>query len=247
MAPPELRYVDAFDPTPFYFSNLKSEPFRKAVWAMYEKYQPEMTQVEYLNMTEYAEGMKGVRILRAHVQDWWHFYLGWKLCLSKREQLTKLLGCFDTVIHNRRMMRQFDHILVTHDDERQHALEIVPDANVEAPPFLLMDLRAVYALAAYSPGAADHLCRFPAAHPERRGVALVHRESLSFGKAERAGSTACGGGFGSLQRYEGFDARSWGRVSRVCGRLARGVRSYARLHHADHSRAAASATKVLEA
>jgi glycosyltransferase involved in cell wall biosynthesis len=139
MAPPELRYIDAFDATPFYFSNLKSKPFQKAVRDMYEKYRPEMVQVEYLNMAEYAEGMKGVRVLRAHVQDWWHFYLGWKLCLSKRERLTKLLGCFDTVIHNRKMMRQFDHILVTHEDERRHALEIVPGASVEALPFLLMD------------------------------------------------------------------------------------------------------------
>lgn len=139
MAPPELRYVDAFDPTPFYFSNLKSEAFRKAVWEMYQKYQPQLIQVEYLNMAEYADGMKGVRILRAHVQDWWHFYLGWKLCLSKRERLTKLLGCFDTVIHNRRMMKQFDHILVTHEEEAARAREIVPSATVEAPPFLLMD------------------------------------------------------------------------------------------------------------
>src|SRR5260370_40138175 len=85
MAPPELRYVDAFDPTPFYFSNLKDERFRAAVREMYERHRPEMIQVEYLNMAEYAEGLRGVRLLRAHVQDWWHFYLGWKQCLSKRE------------------------------------------------------------------------------------------------------------------------------------------------------------------
>ncbi len=139
MAPPELRYVDAFDSTPFYFSNLKDERFRQGVRDMYQRHHPEMIQVEYLNMAEYADGLEGVRILRAHVQDWWHFYLGWKQCLSRRERITKLLGCFDTIVHNRRLMRQFDRILVTHDDERMHALEICPEAVVEALPFLLMD------------------------------------------------------------------------------------------------------------
>jgi len=140
MAPPELRYVDAFDSTPFYFSNLKDERFRQAVRDMHQKYQPEVVQVEYLNMAEYAAGLSGVRLLRAHVQDWWHFYLGWKQCLSRRERVTKLLGAFDTVIHNRKMIRQFDRILVTHDEERIHCLEICPGATVETLPFLLMDM-----------------------------------------------------------------------------------------------------------
>jgi glycosyltransferase involved in cell wall biosynthesis len=138
-APPELRYVDAFDATPFYFSNLKHEGLRQAVRRLYQQYRPEMIQVEYLNMAEYADGLQGVRVIRAHVQDWWHFYLGWKQCLSRRERVTKLLGCFDTIIHNRKMMRSFDRILVTHDEERQRALDLVPDAYVESLPFLLMD------------------------------------------------------------------------------------------------------------
>jgi glycosyltransferase involved in cell wall biosynthesis len=139
MAPPELRYVDAFDPTPFYFSNLKDERFRQGVRDLYDRHHPEMIQVEYLNMAEYADGLQGVRILRAHVQDWWHFYIGWTQCLSSRERITKLLGCFDTIVHNRKMMRQFDRILVTHYDERGHALELCPESVVEALPFLLMD------------------------------------------------------------------------------------------------------------
>jgi glycosyltransferase involved in cell wall biosynthesis len=139
MAPPELRYVDALDPTPFYFSNLKDERFRQGVRDLYDRHHPEMIQVEYLNMAEYADGLQGVRILRAHVQDWWHFYIGWKQCLSHRERVTKLLGCFDTIIHNRRMMRRFDRILVTHEEEKIHALELCPDSVVEALPFLLMD------------------------------------------------------------------------------------------------------------
>ncbi|GEM_PF-2596344 len=139
MAPPELRYVDAFDPTPFYFSNLKDERFRQGVRDLYDRHHPEMIQVEYLNMAEYADGLAGVRVLRAHVQDWWHFYIGWKQCLSRRERVTKLLGCFDTIVHNRRMMRRFDRILVTHEEEKIHALEICPESLVDALPFLLMD------------------------------------------------------------------------------------------------------------
>lgn len=139
MAPPERRHVDAFDRTPFYFSNLKDSRLRKAVLDMYHTHHPEMIQVEYMSMSEYADGLKGVRVLRAHVQEWWHFYLGWQRCFSRAEQFTKLMGCFDTIIHNRRTMGKFDRILVTHDEERCRAIELAPRAVVETLPFLLMD------------------------------------------------------------------------------------------------------------
>ncbi len=106
---------------------------------MFEAHHPEMIQVEYMSMSEYADGLKGVRLLRAHVQEWWHFYLGWQRCLSRRERFTKLMGCFDTIRHNYDTMKKFDRILVTHDEERRHALEMTPKAVVETLPFLLMD------------------------------------------------------------------------------------------------------------
>lgn len=139
MAPPERRYVDAWARTPFYFSNLKDERLRRAVLDLHRKYRPEIVQVEYMSMAEYADGLEGVRLLRAHVQEWWHFYLGWKKCFSRAERFTKLMGCLDTITHNRRTMRQFDCILVTHEEERRRALELDSRARVETLPFLLMD------------------------------------------------------------------------------------------------------------
>jgi len=139
MPPPERRHVDAFARTPFYFSNLKDERLRRAVLDLYHAYRPELVQVEYMNMAEYADGLGGIRLLRAHVQEWWHFYLGWKRCLSRAERITKLLGCLDTIWHNRRTLRDFDRILVTHEEERLRALELAPRARVETLPFLLMD------------------------------------------------------------------------------------------------------------
>lgn len=139
MAPPERRHLDAFARTPFYFSNLKDERLRRAVLDLYDAYRPELVQVEYMNMAEYADGLKGVRLMRAHVQEWWHFYLGWKRCLSRTERVTKLLGSCDTIGHNRRTLLEFDHILVTSEEERLRALELAPRASVETLPFLLMD------------------------------------------------------------------------------------------------------------
>jgi len=138
-APPERRTVDALDRTPFYFSNLKHEGLRQAVREMHRKYRPDIVQVEYMSMAEYAEGLDGVRLMRAHVQEWWHFYLGFRNCLSPAERFTKMLGAFDTIVHNRKTLETFDCVLVTHEEERKHALELVPNARVEALPFLLMD------------------------------------------------------------------------------------------------------------
>ncbi len=139
MAPPERRHLDAFSSTPFYFSNLKDQRLQKTVADMYRESRPDLVQVEYLSMAEYAEGLPTTRLVRAHVQDWWHFYLGWKRSLSRRARFTQLLGSFDTIIHNRRTLRSFDRILVTSEEERARALELVPEAKVEALPFLLLD------------------------------------------------------------------------------------------------------------
>jgi hypothetical protein len=139
MAPPERRRLDAFSPTPFYFSNLHDERLRAIAVQMYRSARPNLVQVEYLSMAQYADGMQATRLVRAHVQDWWHLYLGWKRSLAARARLTQLLGCFDTIVHNRRVMRAFDRILVTSEEERMRALELAPGATVEALPFLLLD------------------------------------------------------------------------------------------------------------
>lgn len=139
MAPPERRHLDAFSSTPFYFSNLRDDRLRKTVAEMYRAARPDLVQVEYFNMAEYADGLQATRLIRAHVQEWWHFYLGWKQSLSRRAQVTQLLGAFDTIRHNRRTLRSFDRILVTSEEEGRRALELVPEARVESLPFLLMD------------------------------------------------------------------------------------------------------------
>lgn len=139
MEEPERRHLDAFSSTPFYFSNLRDEKMRGLVRDMYRSGRPDMVQIEYLSMAEYADGMTTMRLIRAHVQEWWHFYLGWEQSLSWGSRITKLLGCCDTIVHNRRTLRSFDRVLVTHEDERIRALELVPKARVETLPFLLMD------------------------------------------------------------------------------------------------------------
>src|SRR5687767_5363075 len=90
-------------------------------------------------MGDYAAGMKCMRLMRAHVQDWWHFYLGWKQALSRWSRMTHLVGSCDTILQNRRTMRAYDRILVTHEAEGVHVLQLVPEARVESLPFLLMD------------------------------------------------------------------------------------------------------------
>ncbi|MCX6614920.1 MAG: glycosyltransferase [Acidobacteria bacterium] len=139
MEEPERRHLDAFSSTPFYFSNLRDETMRETVRAMYRSGRPDMVQVEYLSMAEYADGMRTTRLIRAHVQEWWHFYLGWKQSLSWGARVTKLLGSCDTILHNRRTLRSFDRVLVTSEEERTRALELVAGARVEALPFLLLD------------------------------------------------------------------------------------------------------------
>jgi len=139
MAPPEQRHLDAFSPTPFYFSNLVDGRLSETVRRMYEAARPDLLQVEYFSMAGYADGLQARRLIRAHVQDWWHFYLGSKQSLKWRARFTQFLGCLDTIAHNRRVLKSFDHVLVTHEEERTHALELAPRARIEVLPFLLMD------------------------------------------------------------------------------------------------------------
>ncbi len=139
MAPPDRRHLDVFSSTPFWFSSLRDERLRQAVLEMYRSARPDLVQVEYLNMAEYADGLDCLRLMRAHVQEWWHFYLGWKRSLSRRARLTQLLWSCDTIRHNRRTLRSYDRILVTHEEEGRRVLELVPEARVETLPFLLMD------------------------------------------------------------------------------------------------------------
>lgn len=139
LPPPEQRKLDAFSSTPFYFSNLVDQRLSRTVREMHRAARPDMLQVEYFSMAGYAETLKTIRLIRAHVQDWWHFYLGWKQSLGWRARITQLLGCCDTIVHNRRVLETFDRVLVTHQEERRHALELAPKARVEVLPFLLMD------------------------------------------------------------------------------------------------------------
>ncbi len=139
MAPPEERFLDVFSPTPFYFSNLADGRLSETVRQMYRTARPDLLQVEYFSMAGYADGLDTYRLIRAHVQDWWHFYLGSKQSLKWRARFTQLLGCLDTIAHNRRVLRDFDRVLVTHDEEAKHALELAPKARIGVLPFLLMD------------------------------------------------------------------------------------------------------------
>ena len=136
---PERRHLDAFSSTPFYFSNLRDKTLQHRVAELARSFCPDLVQVEYLNMAEYADGIPAIRLIRAHVQEWWHFYLGWKQSLKRRARFTQLLGSFDTIRHNRRTLCSFDRVLVTSEEERLRALELAPEARVEALPFLLID------------------------------------------------------------------------------------------------------------
>ena len=137
--PPERRHLDAFSSTPFYFSNLQDDTLRQRVAELARSFRPDLVQVEYLSMAEYADGIPATRLIRAHVQEWWHFYLGWKRSLRRRARFTQLLGSLDTIRPNRRTLRSFDRVLVTSKEERLRALELVPEARVEVLPFLLVD------------------------------------------------------------------------------------------------------------
>jgi glycosyltransferase involved in cell wall biosynthesis len=136
---PLARRLDAFSPTPFLFSNLQSDAMRRTVDRLLDEERPDLVQVEYLGMANYADGARVRRIVRAHVQEWWHYYLNWRQVRGLRPRLENLFWSLDAVRHNRKVLESFDWVLVTSEPERQRALDLVPRARAEALPFILMD------------------------------------------------------------------------------------------------------------
>jgi glycosyltransferase involved in cell wall biosynthesis len=136
---PSARRLDAFDPIPYLFSNLQSDDLRRGVDSLMETERPDLVQVEYLGMADYAQNAQVPRIVRAHVQEWWHYYLNWRQVRGIGAKLQNLFWSLDAIRHNRNVLRSFDWVLVTSEPERRRALELVPQARAEALPFLLMD------------------------------------------------------------------------------------------------------------
>ena len=136
---PPARRLDAFSPTPFLFSNLESAVMRRAVDRILDEESPDLVQVEYLGLASYAERARCPRIIRAHVLEWWHYYLNWRRTRGVRTRLENLFWCLDSIRHNRRTLESFDWVLVTSEPERCRALDLVPKARVEALPFHLLD------------------------------------------------------------------------------------------------------------
>ena len=136
---PPARRLDAFSPLPFLFSNLQNDAMRRAVDRLLAEERPDLVQVEYLGMANYADGAQVRRIVRAHVQEWWHYYLNWRQVRGLRPRLENLFWSLDAIRQNQRVLESFDWVLVTSEPERQRALELVPRARAEALPFLLMD------------------------------------------------------------------------------------------------------------
>jgi glycosyltransferase involved in cell wall biosynthesis len=136
---PSARKLDAFSRTPFLFSNLKSDAMHRAVDRILKEESPDAVQVEYLGMADYAEQARCPRIIRAHVQEWWHYFLNWRQTHGVRTRLEHLFWSLDSIRHNRRTLQGFDWVLVTSEEERLRALELVPNVRAEALPFILMD------------------------------------------------------------------------------------------------------------
>lgn len=137
--PPPSRNLDAFSSVPFLFSNLQSNDMRRAVDRILKEDSPDAVQIEYLGMADYAQSARCPRIIRAHVQEWWHYYLNWKHTRGLRKRLENLFWTLDSIRHNRATLESFDWVLVTSEEERQRALELAPKARAEALPFMLMD------------------------------------------------------------------------------------------------------------
>jgi len=136
---PPARKLDAFSRTPFLFSNLASDAMQRAVDRILREESPDMVQVEYLGMADYAQAARCPRIVRAHVQEWWHYYLNWQRARGWRARLGNLFWSLDSIRHNRRTLESFDWVLVTSEEERRRALDLAPQARAEALPFMLMD------------------------------------------------------------------------------------------------------------
>lgn len=137
-APPS-RTLDAFSDIPHLFSNLQDSAMHRTVDRILAEDQPDLVQVEYLGMADYADGARVRRIVRAHVQEWWHYYLNAWQVRGLRSRMENLFWSLDAVRHNRNVLRSFDWVLVTSEPERLRALELAPEVRAEALPFLLMD------------------------------------------------------------------------------------------------------------
>jgi glycosyltransferase involved in cell wall biosynthesis len=136
---PPARKLDAFSPVPFLFSNLQSDEMHRAVDRILKEESPDLVQVEYLGMADYAQGANCRRIIRAHVQEWWHYYLNWRQTKGLRTRLKNLFWSLDSIRHNRETLKSFDWVLFTSEEERLRALDLVPDVRGEALPFMLID------------------------------------------------------------------------------------------------------------
>ncbi|MSO21062.1 MAG: glycosyltransferase [Acidobacteria bacterium] len=136
---PEARHLDAFSPIPYLFSNLQSEPMHQLVDHLLKEEQFDLVEVEYLGMADYAEGARCPRIIRAHVQEWLHYYINFQQTSGIGTRMEHLFWSVDAVRHNRAALESFDWVLVTSEEERRRAREFVPAVKAEALPFILMD------------------------------------------------------------------------------------------------------------
>jgi glycosyltransferase involved in cell wall biosynthesis len=136
---PPRRKLDAFSRIPFLFSNLQSDDMHRAVDRILTEDCPDLVQVEYLGMADYAQAARCPRIARAPVLEWWHYYLNWQRTHGLRSRLENLFWSLDAVRHNRRTLQNFDWILVTSEEERRRALDLVPGVHAEALPYSLID------------------------------------------------------------------------------------------------------------
>ena len=162
---PNGRRLDALSKTPFLFSNLECDAMHRAVDRILEEERPDLVQVEYLGMAGYADVARCPRIVRAHVQEWWHYYLNWQRTRGWRTRLGHLFWCLDSIRHNRRTLESFDWVLVTSEEERRRALELAPSARLEALPFILMDCEQFRPAPGGPPEEPpDTLCGVSAAH-----------------------------------------------------------------------------------
>lgn len=136
---PEARHLDAFGTVPYLFSNLQSEAMHRLVDRLLAEENFDLVEVEYLGMADYAEGARCPRILRAHVQEWLHYYINFQQTHGLGTRLEHLFWSVDAVKHNRATLESFDWVLVTSEEERQWARSFVPSVKAEALPFILMD------------------------------------------------------------------------------------------------------------
>jgi polysaccharide biosynthesis protein PslH len=136
---PEARHLDAFHPIPYLFSNLQSEAMHGLVDKLLREEHFDLVEVEYLGMADYAEGARCPRIVRAHVQEWLHYYINFQQTSGIGTRLEHLFWSVDSIKHNRATLESFDWVLVTSEQERRQAREFVPTVKAEALPFILMD------------------------------------------------------------------------------------------------------------